>query len=161
MTLLADAEKEYLECEKKWVFAMLMMVGGYLGAFTYMLRGKVFCNAQTGNILLLSMALGQGEWLHAAYYLIPMAAYLGGSMLSEFLPKSVRRYRVRWDTMLVGFELVVVLILGFIPESAPYQISQVLVNFICSMQYNTFRQAQRIPMATTFCTNHVRQTGIF
>ena len=28
------------------------------------------------------------------------------------------------------------------------------------MQYNTFRQAQGVPMATTFCTNHLRQTGI-
>lgn len=28
------------------------------------------------------------------------------------------------------------------------------------MQYNTFRQAEGIPMATTFCTNHVRQVGI-
>lgn len=29
------------------------------------------------------------------------------------------------------------------------------------MQYNTFRKTQGIPMATTFCTNHVRQMGIF
>ena len=28
------------------------------------------------------------------------------------------------------------------------------------MQYNTFRQAYKIPMATTFCTNHVRQIGV-
>ena len=28
------------------------------------------------------------------------------------------------------------------------------------MQYNTFRQAQGIPMATTFCTNHIRQVGV-
>ena len=28
------------------------------------------------------------------------------------------------------------------------------------MQYNTFRQAEGIPMATTFCTNHIRQVGI-
>jgi uncharacterized membrane protein YoaK (UPF0700 family) len=28
------------------------------------------------------------------------------------------------------------------------------------MQYNTFRQAQGVPMATTFCTNHLRQVGI-
>ena len=27
-------------------------------------------------------------------------------------------------------------------------------------RYNTFRQAQNIPMSTTFCTNHVRQVGI-
>ena len=37
---------------------------------------------------------------------------------------------------------------------------QVLVNFIASMQYNTFRQAEGIPMATTFCTNQLRQVGI-
>lgn len=28
------------------------------------------------------------------------------------------------------------------------------------MQYNTFRQAEGIPMVTTFCTNHVRQAGL-
>ena len=42
----------------------------------------------------------------------------------------------------------------------PHQIVQILVNFIASMQYNTFRQAEGIPMATTFCTNHVRQVGV-
>jgi uncharacterized membrane protein YoaK (UPF0700 family) len=57
-------------------------------------------------------------------------------------------------------EMLVVLVLGFLPETAPYQITQVLVNLICSMQYNTFRQAEGVPMATTFCTNHTRQIGI-
>lgn len=28
------------------------------------------------------------------------------------------------------------------------------------MQYNTFRQAQGIPVATTFTTNHIRQIGV-
>ena len=29
-----------------------------------------------------------------------------------------------------------------------------------SMQYNTFRQAEGVPVATTFATNHIRQIGI-
>lgn len=157
-TRLAPA---YLECERWWTFALLMAAGGYLGAFTYNLRGGVFCNAQTGNILLMAIALGRGQFSHAAYYLIPMAAYLAGAMLSEVLPLSLRRFGlVRWDTALVGLEVLVVLLLGLLPETAPFQISQVAINFICSMQYNTFRQAQGVPMATTFCTNHVRQVGI-
>lgn len=57
-------------------------------------------------------------------------------------------------------EMLAVLALGFVPESAPVQISQVVINFIASMQYNTFRQAQGIPVATTFATNHIRQIGI-
>ena len=46
------------------------------------------------------------------------------------------------------------------PLSWPHHLVQVLVNFIASMQYNTFRQAEGIPMATTFCTNQLRQVGI-
>lgn len=151
----------YLACERRHTFLLLMMAGGYLGAFTYNLRGGVFCNAQTANFVLMAMALGRGQLAHAAYLLIPIGAYLAGAVLSEALPLRVRRLGLlRWDTLLVGIEALVVLVLGLLPETAPYQISQVAINFICSMQYNTFRQAEGIPMATTFCTNHLRQTGI-
>lgn len=66
----------------------------------------------------------------------------------------------RWDTLLIAIEMFVVVVLGFLPESAPVQISQVAINFIASMQYNTFRQAQGVAVATTFATNHIRQIGI-
>ena len=154
-------EEPVLECEKIWIFALLIAAGGYLGAFTYSLRGGVFCNAQTANVVLLSMALGNGQWSRALYYLIPISAYILGAVISELLPNRVKRLHfLRWDTMLVGIELITVLLLGFIPDRWPFQISQVSINFICSMQYNTFRQAEHIPIATTFCTNHVRQVGV-
>ena len=157
-----DKKQDYLECESSRVFSLLMLAGGVLGAFTYMARGNVFCNAQTGNILLLGLALGDGEWRRAAYLLIPITAYGLGAAVSEFLPVPVKKAgKLRWDTLLIGFELLVTVLLGFVPEEAPYQISQVAVNFICSMQYNTFRQAEGIPMASTFCTNHLRQAGVW
>ncbi len=157
-----EKKPDYLECESSRVFRLLMLISGLLGAFTYTVRGNVFCNAQTGNILLLGLALGDGEWGRAAYLLIPITAYGLGAVVSEFLPVPVKKAgKLRWDTLLVGFEILVTLLLGFVPDDAPYQISQVAVNFICSMQYNTFRQAEGIPMATTFCTNHLRQAGVF
>lgn len=153
---------DYLECEKKWVFAMLIFVAGFYGAFTYSIRGGVFCNAQTANFVLFAMEIGKGEWANAFYYLIPMSAYLLGAIVSEALPKPIKKlHLIRWDTFLILFEMLAVFLLGFLPESAPFQISQVTINFICSMQYNTFRQAQGVPMATTFCTNHIRQVGVW
>ncbi len=161
MPSAAADEDNYLECEKKWIFALLMFVGGFYGAYTYSIRGGVFCNAQTANFVLFAMSLGGGNWRRALYYIIPMSAYLAGAIVSEILPTPVKRkYMVRWDTLLIFIEIIAVVILGFLPESVPFQVSQVTVNFICSMQYNTFRQAQGVPMATTFCTNHLRQTGI-
>ena len=152
---------DYLTCEKWPVYALMMLAGGYFGAFTYAIRGGVFCNAQSGNVVLLSMALSRGEWGRAGYLLIPITAYCLGAFVSEAAARGMGKRRlIRWETALVLFEMLAVLFLGALPEAAPVQITQVLVNFMCSMQYNTFRQAQGIPMATTFCTNHIRQVGI-
>lgn len=154
--------KQFLECERWWVLAMLMYVGGFFGGFTYSVRGGVFCNAQTANFVLLAMSLGSGNWATAGYLVIPITAYFLGAVVSEAVAGSIKRFHlIRWDTLLIIIEMLVVIALGFIPDSAPYEISQVAVNFICSMQYNTFRQADGIPMATTFCTNHIRQVGVF
>lgn len=151
----------FLMCERKWVYHILIVVAGFFGAYTYLLRGNIFCNAQTGNVVLMGLALGEGNWGEAVYYLIPIFSYLAGAFVSELFPNTVKRHLpIRWDTLLIAIEMAAVIVLGFLPESAPVQISQVTINFIASMQYNTFRQAEGIPMATTFATNHIRQIGV-
>ena len=53
------ANKNFLQCEQRWIFALLMCVSGFYGAFTYSIRGGVFCNAQTANFVIFAMALAQ------------------------------------------------------------------------------------------------------
>lgn len=152
---------EYLTCEKRWVYFALITVAGFWGAYTYLLRGNVFCNAQTGNVVLMGLALGAGKWKETLYYVIPISAYLMGAFLSELVPNPVKhRLSIRWDTLLILVEMLAVLFVGLLPDAAPVQITQIIINFIASMQYNTFRQAEGIPVATTFATNHIRQIGI-
>lgn len=151
----------YLTCEKYFIFELLTVAAGMMGLYTYNLRGEVFSNAQTGNIVKMAMAVGNGRIGAGLYYLIPFTAYVFGTVLSEILPEKIRStHFIRWDTMLVGIEIIVLFLIGLIPLSWPDQIAQVLINFLCSMQFNTFRQAEGVPMATTFVTNHVRQIGI-
>ena len=138
------AEPHSLTCERNWVYFTLIAVAGFWGAYTYLLRGNVFCNAQTGNVVLMGLALGSAEWAKAGYYLVPISAYILGAFVSE----------------LMLIEMIAVLGLGFLPETAPVQICQVVINFVASMQYNTFRQAEGVPVATTFATNHIRQIGV-
>lgn len=153
---------DFLECERWWILAILMYVGGFFGGFTYTVRGGIFCNAQTANFVLLAKSVGDADWDMVRYLILPITAYFLGAAVSEWVASSIKRFGlIRWDTLLVFIEIAVVILLGLIPDSAPFQISQITVNFICSMQYNTFRQADGIPMATTFCTNHVRQVGVF
>ena len=154
MNTQPEAEhSRYLFCERRIIFLLLMMSAGMMGAYTFTLRGGAFCNAQTTNVVLMLIALGEGRWRDGLYFLIPMSAYFLGAFLSEILPSPVKRLGLfRWDTCLFA--------IGWMPLTIPHQIVQVLINFIASMQYNTFRQAEGIPMATTFCTNHIRQIGI-
>ena len=156
-----ENEQYFLTCERDWVYFTLIAVAGFWGAYTYLLRGSVFCNAQTGNVVLMGLALGSGEWRKGLYYLVPISAYVLGAFVSELAPNPIKhRFFIRWDTLLMLIEMAAMLCLGFVPESAPAQISQVVVNFLASMQYNTFRQAEGIPVATTFITNHIRQIGV-
>ncbi len=159
---MKDSNKDgYLVCEQKMVYALLMASGGMMGAYTYLLRGGVFCNAQTANVLVMGMSFGKGDWAGGLYYLIPFAAYLLGAFVSEILPSPVKKLGfLRWDTYLIIVETAALFLLGFVPLTVPHQIVQVIINFLASMQYNTFRQAEGIPMATTFCTNHIRQVGV-
>ncbi len=43
------------------VGVLLAVVGGFLDAYTYLLRGHVFANAQTGNIVLLGFRPPKGS----------------------------------------------------------------------------------------------------
>ena len=117
------AEPHYLTCERNWVYFTLIAVAGFWGAYTYLLRGNVFCNAQTGNVVLMGLALGSAEWAKAGYYLVPISAYILGAFVSE----------------LMLIEMIAVLGLGFLPETAPVQICQVVINFVASMQSKELR----------------------
>ena len=113
-------EKKYLVCERRSVFALLTLSAGMMGAYTFNLRGGVFCNAQTANVVLMAIAFGQGDWMGGGYYLIPITAYLAGAFLSEILPSPVRRFGfLRWDTYLVAFEMLALFSIGLIPWTGP------------------------------------------
>ena len=55
--------------------AFLSISGGLQDAYTYLARGNVFANAQTGNVVLMSQNFMCGEWLQGLYYLCPLVSF--------------------------------------------------------------------------------------
>lgn len=66
---------------------LLALTGGFLDAYTYVSRGGVFANAQTGNMVLLGIRLSEGAWRQAAYYFVPIVAFAAGVLLAELIQK--------------------------------------------------------------------------
>ena len=57
--------------ESMTLAVFLTLAGGFQDAYSYNCRGKVFANAQTGNIVLLGQNLAQGNWDLGLRYLLP------------------------------------------------------------------------------------------
>ena len=67
----------------------LSLSGGLQDAYTYLFRGKVFANAQTGNIVLLSANLMDGNWERVLHYLVPLCAFALGVLTAEKMQEAI------------------------------------------------------------------------
>ena len=55
--------KPHVQMSEAFITALFLSVsGGLQDVYTYLYRGKVFANAQTGNIVLMAVKLFAGEW---------------------------------------------------------------------------------------------------
>ncbi len=141
-----------------YVFAMFAVIGGFLEAFTFVLHGGVFCNAQTGNVVMFVIRMVEGQFGAGLRYLYSIVAYIIGIILSTVIPRRFKK--INWPLAVTALEIVVLVAIAFIPASASDWFTYVTVAFICSVQYNTFTKLNGVPLATTFCTNNIRQVVI-
>ncbi|OKZ76489.1 MAG: hypothetical protein BHV98_08140 [Clostridium sp. CAG:217_53_7] len=131
--------------ETGYICASLAMVSGFLETYTYLLKGGVFANAQTGNFALLGMAIAHGDVKKVFTYLIPMCFYVVGIAMTVTMPRLLDENKLlRWDTVFVALEIGLLFVVGCLPKSVPFTVSTVTVAFICAMQYNTFKRTNNI-----------------
>ncbi len=138
--------------------AIMAGVGGFLDAYTYICRGGVFANAQTGNIVLLGIRIARGDFSGGLHYLIPIIAFVIGVIIAELIRKRYKENKkVHWRQIIVAFELVVLAIISFVPIGGGYDLfANVMVSFVCSLQVQSFRKINGNAIATTMCTGNLR-----
>ena len=83
-----SSERQMSEAFVTTIF--LAMSGGFQDAYTYFVRDKVFSNAQTGNVVLLSNNIIQGKYMAGLRYLLPLIAFALGIF--------VDKYYVHWQS---------------------------------------------------------------
>lgn len=139
------------------VAAALAVTGGFLDAYTYIVRGGVFANAQTGNLVLLGIRLADGQWLGALFCAAPILAFCAGILLTEFLRHTLSgRMVARWEHAVLVLEGVLLAICAFVPVTVPHLVVNTAVSFVCSVQVHTFRAVAGAPYASTMCTGNLR-----
>ena len=125
-------------------------------AYTYYTRGKVFANAQTGNIILLGHNAMNGDFTDAFRYLVPVLAFAGGIYISEVIRGIYREYgKLHWRQIVVVLEILLLFVVGFLPQSMNMA-ANILVSFVCAMQVEAFRKMKGSAYASTMCIGNLR-----
>ena len=134
----------------------IILSGGLQDAYTYVCRGKVFANAQTGNSVLLSTTLFEGDWSHTLHYLAPVLSFLLGIFIAECVHRRFKHMeRVHWRQMILLAEIILLIAVGFLPQSLNTTANAV-VSFVCAMQVQTFRKIRGHAYASTMCIGNMR-----
>ena len=155
----SSASKRLLhgQMSESFVTAMfLSLSGGLQDAYTYFFRGKVYANAQTGNIVLLSQHLFTGDFLTALHYLIPLVAFASGILAAELFREHFQSLKaLHWRQMIVLAEILLLFSVGFFPQELNL-LANAIVSFSCAMQVQAFRKVHGYPFASTMCIGNLR-----
>ena len=136
--------------------SFIILSGGLQDAYTYLCRGKVFANAQTGNIVLCSAYLFDGQWRHSARYLVPVLSFLLGIFAAECIHRHFKyTEKVHWRQMIILAEIALLFAVGFLPQEAN-TFANAVVSFVCAMQVQTFRKVNGYAFASTMCIGNLR-----
>ncbi|BBF42795.1 hypothetical protein lbkm_1479 [Lachnospiraceae bacterium KM106-2] len=131
-------------------------MGGFLDAYTFLTRGGVFANAQTGNMVLFGVGLSERNLNKALSYFIPVLSFFIGIIIAEVIKtKYKNQANFHWRQLVVLLECIALVVVAFIPESGNLE-ANAIISFVCSLQVEAFRRFHGNPYATTMCTGNLR-----
>lgn len=136
---------------------LLAIVGGFLDIYTYKVRGGVFANAQTGNIVLMAASIGEGKPYKFLYYILPIAAFILGVFVTEVIRhKTNGEQFIHWRQLILLLEILLLFGIGFLSTGGLDPEVNIAVSFVCSLQVSAFRKLHGLNYATTMCTGNLR-----
>ena len=136
--------------------AVLSISGGLQDVYTYVSRGEVFANAQTGNIVLFSQNVFACNWELTIRYLVPVLFFAFGVTVATWIRQFFQNaQRLHWRQIILLIEIVLLFLVGFMPEEQNL-IANALVSFSCAMQVQSFRKVASYAFASTMCIGNLR-----
>ena len=133
---------------------ILALSGGFMDAYSYLERGRVFANAQTGNMLLLGVSLSEGNFHLVVRYLFPVLAFAIGIALADVVRiKGI--IRLHWRQISVLFEALILATVSFMPHNMNL-LANSLTSLACGIQVESFRKIHGNGIATTMCIVNLR-----
>jgi uncharacterized membrane protein YoaK (UPF0700 family) len=136
-----------------WFALLLTLTNGFMDGYTYYVRGGVFANVQTGNVILFAIDISERKLAAAMAHVWPILAFMVGIGVAAYI-KSGRVERIvphplRWA---MAVQVIVLGVIGFIPVTVAHSYVTVPIAFLAAVQMGLFRNIRDLaylPVATT------------
>jgi uncharacterized membrane protein YoaK (UPF0700 family) len=136
-----------------WFALLLTLTNGFMDGYTYYVRGGVFANVQTGNVILFAIDISERKLAAAMAHVWPILAFMVGIGVAAYI-KSGRVERIvphplRWA---MAVQVIVLGVIGFVPVTVAHSYVTVPIAFLAAVQMGLFRNIRDLaylPVATT------------
>ena len=136
--------------------AFLALSGGFQDAYTYNARNEVFCNAQTGNVVLMSQHFMAGEVTAGLGYFFPIIFFALGVWVAEKIQANYKyAQKLHWRQGVLLAEILILFTVGFLPTEYN-MLANAVASFACAMQVQSFRKVNGYSYASTMCIGNLR-----
>ena len=145
------AKKLKGEWIRKYVFALLLTVaGGFAGAYSFSLRGGVFANMQTGNVLKTVLSLVDGGGV--AEYVFPLLTFIFGTVIAVITGRAKFAEEIILSLEICAYAACFV----FFTEAEFDIYANCIISFSCALQFEFYREVCGRGFCSVMSTNNLR-----
>jgi uncharacterized membrane protein YoaK (UPF0700 family) len=135
--------------------SVLMLATGFVDAYTFLQHGHVFAQAMTGNLVLVAIGAFEPSVVEFWRPLVAYAAFVVGVAVMWGWS---RRGAPAPQLATLGVLVVVLVVVGFLPDGAPAVAVTTAIAFAAGLQIAAFRDVGRAAFTTTVMTTNSMKT---
>lgn len=133
----------------------LTFVGGFMDAYTFIQRGGVMAAGQTGNVIFIMSDLVDGHWGNVFIKLMTMLSFMVGISVTNVMNYKLQPTKLHWRVIPLVLEIIVCIVVGFIPSSASNLLVTPPLAFVMAMQISAFTHIDGRTYNSTFTTGNI------
>lgn len=130
---------------------------GGLDAYSYLLHGEVFAGMQTGNLILLGINLGKGNFDKIGRYIFSIAMFQLGTIIVRLVQHKYDNVKqVSRPTFVLIFEMILLIAALILTRHLPNLFILAILSMAAAAQMQEFRKIYNGPYTPMMMTGNLR-----
>ncbi|APT18012.1 hypothetical protein FC62_GL001415 [Amylolactobacillus amylotrophicus DSM 20534] len=130
---------------------------GGLDAYSYLLHGEVFAGMQTGNLILLGINLGRGDFGKIGRYIFAIAMFMLGTIVVRLVQHKYDNIKqVSRPTFVLIYEMILLIVALILTQKLSNLLILAILSMAAAAQMQEFRKIYNGPYTPMMMTGNLR-----